>query len=133
MTTQTPSPAQTSDEPMRAALTEVKQFLGDMHTMPVAWTIWDSQRIYLTVCDALATPGPTVDVERDAQNWQALLKDVVSEMPNKFPGRSGNAPFHGHSVPGIWDSDNGAKAGTECVWCKAWNTAQEAITKGTKP
>jgi hypothetical protein len=30
-------------------------------------------------------------------------------------------------MSGIWDSDNGPLSGTECAWCKAWNTARAAI------
>ena len=33
----------------------------------------------------------------------------------------GNSPNHGHSVPGVWDSDNGDIANTECAECQLWN------------
>lgn len=65
-----------------------------------------------------------VAAEREA--WEPVLHAVLREMPRR--GRNdGNAPGHAHEVPGIWDRDNGSLAGTECAWCKAWNTAKEAI------
>lgn len=33
----------------------------------------------------------------------------------------GNCPSHGHDVPGVWDRNNGDKAGTQCELCAAWN------------
>lgn len=50
---------------------------------------------------------------------EGLLRTVVAEIPHRpTVMRKGNAPGHGHSVPGIWDSDNGELAGKECAWCK---------------
>ena len=34
--------------------------------------------------------------------------------------QDGNAPGHVHEVPGIWDSDNGERAGKPCAWCLTW-------------
>ena len=50
----------------------------------------------------------------------------------------GNAPGHCHSKPGIWDEDNGNKAGKPCEWCAQWKrfmalgasgAAQEGMTE----
>lgn len=92
----------------------------------------DKHGVTLLVCDAqpnfAAAPLLQVQSEAlDANIWQALLKEVMSEIPNRFPSRNGDAPFHSHSIPGVWDSDNGAKAGTECAWCKVWNAARKAL------
>ncbi|MGL4651226.1 MAG: hypothetical protein ACRC1H_17605 [Caldilineaceae bacterium] len=38
---------------------------------------------------------------------------------------SGNAPGHGHKVPGVWDSDNGKLAGKPCAWCALWAKAKQ--------
>lgn len=63
---------------------------------------------------------------------EGLLRMVVEEIPHRPTAmRKGNAPGHGHSVPGIWDSDNGELAGKECAWCKVWATAT-ALLEGTK-
>ena len=48
----------------------------------------------------------------------AILEAVRRELGGSN-GR-GNAPGHGHSVIGIWDSDNGAKSGEPCAWCLTW-------------
>lgn len=32
-----------------------------------------------------------------------------------------NIPGHCHDVIGIWDKDNGTKAGTVCEACRRWN------------
>lgn len=76
---------------------------------------------------------------RDAATWRKLLEQVIREIPKRSPSRNGDAPGHSHSIPGIWDSDNGAKAGTECAWCAVWKEANRAIasthttTGGEKP
>lgn len=64
---------------------------------------------------------------KDAERWRDLLRCVMNEMPNKWSRADGNAPGHGHSIPGIWDSDNGEKAGKECAWCKVWNAAKTEL------
>jgi hypothetical protein len=41
----------------------------------------------------------------------------------------GNAPGHGHTVPGVWDIDrsNGEKGGKPCEWCAEWSAMKSAI------
>ena len=72
--------------------------------------------------------------------WKALLAAVERELarakpwneyPEKWQGAE-NAPGHGHSIKGIWDSDNGDIAGTECSWCLAWNAARKALSEAPK-
>ena len=55
---------------------------------------------------------------------QAILEAVRREktkqdFDNPY-GVKGNSPDHKHSVPGIWDSDNGDLAGLPCAWCLTW-------------
>lgn len=64
-------------------------------------------------------------LRQDAERFREILSAVVRELGDDED--DGNAPGHGHSVPGVWDSDNGAKAGTICAWCKAWSLAKAAI------
>ena len=52
-----------------------------------------------------------------------VMAAVISEIPHAKHIQPGNSPGHSHRVPGVWDEDNGAKAGRECGWCKVWNTA----------
>lgn len=71
-------------------------------------------------------------LRKDAERYQSLMEAVLREIPHR-EGRRGNAPGHGHSVPGVWDCDNGALAGKKCAWCKVWNEALTALQKEHKP
>ncbi len=62
------------------------------------------------------------ELKAEVEKLRGVMACVVNEIP-RHTNRNGNAPGHCHSVPGIWDRDNGAKAGTECGWCKVWNAA----------
>jgi len=46
--------------------------------------------------------------------------DHLSEWESGGGSPRGNAPGHAHEQTGIWDDDNGAKAGTTCEWCATW-------------
>ncbi len=70
-------------------------------------------------------------LRKDAERYRDIVAAVVREHPHRKPS-GGNAPGHGHLVPGVWDSDNGALAGTECAWCKTWNEAIAAL-QGEQP
>jgi hypothetical protein len=63
----------------------------------------------------------------EREKWEPVIEAVVREIPNRDHKRGYNAPGHSHNIPGIWDDDNGVLAGKECAWCKAWNTAKDAI------
>ena len=39
----------------------------------------------------------------------------------------GDAPGHSHQVPGIWDKDNGERAGKPCELCLAWAQATRIV------
>lgn len=68
-------------------------------------------------------------LKAEAESLRQVMSAVVAEIPGAHTSRSGNAPGHCHSIPGVWDRDNGAKAGKECAWCKLWNYAA-AMGKG---
>lgn len=70
-------------------------------------------------------------LRKDAERYQSQLEAVLREIPHR-EGRRGNAPGHCHSVPGVWDEDNGALAGKECAWCKVWNEAVSAMQEPPK-
>lgn len=38
---------------------------------------------------------------------------------------------HAHQRPGIWDSDNGERSGTECGQCAAWLRLRAALPERT--
>lgn len=56
----------------------------------------------------------------------AVFSVVISEMEDR-DRNDGNAPGHGHKIPGIWDSDNGSLSGKPCAWCAVWAKAKELI------
>lgn len=46
----------------------------------------------------------------------AALKALHEEIDEG----DGNGPGHGHSITGVWDSDNGALSGQPCEHCANW-------------
>jgi len=64
-----------------------------------------------------------VVAERDAA--MAALTAVVREHPDD--DQDGNAPGHGHLIPGVWDEDNGKRAGKPCHWCATWKQARTLV------
>jgi hypothetical protein len=66
------------------------------------------------------------------EELREVLALLYSEIPKcAHDERSGNAPGHGHSVPGIWDDDNiRGLAGKSCAWCAVWNKAKEMKASG---
>ncbi|VBL08715.1 hypothetical protein [Burkholderia pseudomallei] len=71
--------------------------------------------------------------KRDALTFRDLMAAVIrninqGEYNRPYRGIE-NAPGHAHDMPGIWDSDNGAKAGTQCAWCATWNAARAALAQ----
>lgn len=81
---------------------------------------------------SLAQSEREVDgLKADAENWKGLLEAVTREIDSReyAHARKGaeNAPGHSHEKPGVWDWDNGEKAGKQCAWCLTWNNARAAI------
>lgn len=54
---------------------------------------------------------------------KALLAGLLDELGERDCD-DGNAPGHSHEIPGVWDSDNGKKAGKPCAWCAIWAKAK---------
>jgi hypothetical protein len=88
----------------------------------VARARWQARRAALA-----ATPEPVA--QPLSMQDLAILEAVRRELDDEKPG---NAPGHAHSVVGIWDDDNGVKAGKPCAWCLMWKkfTALIVISKG---
>jgi hypothetical protein len=59
---------------------------------------------------------------------EAALRTVLAGDPDdsRRPYEK-NAPGHAHWKPGIWDRDNGERAGKPCEWCAAWHAAHAAL------
>ena len=68
---------------------------------------------------AVSVPDGLVDV----------MTAVYRELEHRKGDRRGNAPGHGHAIPGVWDEDNGALAGTTCAWCALWNKGKEMLER----
>lgn len=52
----------------------------------------------------------------------------------KYSARdNGNAPGHGHAIPGVWDDDNGDIAGHRCAECLLWSLAEKLAAAESSP
>jgi hypothetical protein len=70
---------------------------------------------------ALYTAPPSPDAE-----LVGLLTGLVEIASKRNRGRRGS-PNHGHSMPGIWDSDNGDLAGKPCAECALYDLAVDKL------
>src|SRR5574343_489196 len=77
----------------------------------------------VNACAGMADPAAEIaELKRQRDELFSVISAIAEEVPHRHWSR-GNAPGHGHDVAGIWDDDNGALAGKECGWCKAWRSA----------
>lgn len=60
---------------------EIKKFLGDMHAMPVDWTIKESQVLYSKVSDYLATARAAEGNARDAARLEKFISWFLRAAP----------------------------------------------------
>ena len=65
------------------------------------------------------------DALRQRDALLEVFQLVITEIEHRGARSDGNAPGHGHSIPGVWDSDNGKLAGKPCAWCAVWKKAKE--------
>lgn len=77
-----------------------------------------------------ACPRPLCVMRRERDEAMEALALIINRHPKHH--RDGNAPGHGHKVAGVWDDDNGDKAGTPCEWCGVWNGAAAVVAKYPK-
>lgn len=80
-----------------------------------------------------APPKTRASEAGDCPDWKGLLLAIVTERPKRCRNHHGDAPGHSHSIPGVWDSDNGILAGKECAWCKAWREAETYLAIAAAP
>ncbi|WP_148038363.1 hypothetical protein [Burkholderia pseudomallei] len=118
---------------MRALVSETR------HMADIAIELgWNGCAEHFTECaDAidllLAEVEAAAADKRNALAFRDLMAAVIrninqGEYNRPYRGIE-NAPDHAHDMPGIWDSDNGAKAGTQCAWCATWNAARAALAQ----
>lgn len=62
-----------------------------------------------------------------------VVRDFVTEVhASRLIGFPGNAPGHGHIVPGVWDVENGPpQGGTACALCLAWRRMVALLNEAT--
>lgn len=88
-----------------------------------------------------AVASETTQTKQKENEFKTALRDLVyytlsrgrkpaSEV--QLPAIGSDAPGHCHRKQGIWDADNGALAGKECLWCKSWNAALSLIQEDEK-
>lgn len=83
----------------------------------------------VNACAGMEDPAAEItELKRQRDELFAVISTIAEEVPHRH-GSRGNAPGHGHDVAGIWDSDNGALAGKECGWCKAWRCVVDIYNK----
>ncbi|WP_148037888.1 hypothetical protein [Burkholderia pseudomallei] len=118
---------------MRALVSETR------HMADIAIELgWNGCAEHFTECaDAidllLAEVEAAAADKRNALAFRDLMAAVIrninqGEYNRPYRGIE-NAPDHAHDMPGIWDSDNGSKAGTQCAWCATWNAARAALAQ----
>ncbi|MGQ2942956.1 MAG: hypothetical protein ACT6Q7_03025 [Blastomonas fulva] len=95
--------------------------LPDQHDMVCGHGMPEGCKQYWRDLASIA-PRPDADIVRQLVEAWGKIADGL-----RVDGR-GNGPNHGHQIAGIWDIDNGDKAGTECQWCKDWNAALDTLT-----
>jgi hypothetical protein len=124
MTTDTPAAAAITAE-REALIKELASAMAPLAKDSYRWPYWPGTWTFADAClrvlerrAALSAPvaAQPADSAMEADDL-AILEAVRREMEEND---GGNAPGHGHSIPGIWDYDNGAKAGKPCAWCLTW-------------
>jgi hypothetical protein len=97
-----------------------------------AWADPEWERRAREAAERFVREGIAVEAT-DPDVLRTALVRCVAEFEHRDWGRrtDGNAPGHAHSRPGIWDDDNGAKAGTRCEWCAAWPKIRALAEKET--
>lgn len=59
---------------------------------------------------------------------RSLLAGLVAVADEEC---SVGSPNHAHEIPGIWDSDNGDKAGKPCAECALYDYARKIVAETT--
>lgn len=92
----------------------------------------DTARIYRDIDDNPLTIHQMVRKEpewaasriQQAERYEHLLKLWYEQQADRVTSK-GNAPGHGHPIPGVWDTDNGKIAGHRCAECTLFSLAEQ--------
>lgn len=79
------------------------------------WSAWQAAIAYAS--------SERASAEKDAAR---LLAKLIADMDEGHRRQIGS-PHHAHSIAGIWDSDNGVRAGKPCEQCAMWNEARALV------
>ena len=89
------------------------------------------------VCDAMkadirewfSAGEPVSAIQAAFAEREARLVGDMQAIIDHFDCYHGNAPGHGHLIPGVWDKDasNGAMGGTKCGWCEQWKDMRATL------
>lgn len=85
---------------------------------------WLERSMIIGAQEAAAELRRLHEVEKQRDELLEVFQLVIAEMEHR-DRNDGNAPGHGHDIPGVWDSDNGDLAGKPCAWCAVWKKAKE--------
>lgn len=58
-----------------------------------------------------------------------VLEETLGKIIAKLDSRDGQAPGHHHRIKGVWDEDNGERAGKPCEWCAEWSAARALLSR----
>lgn len=84
---------------------------------------WEACRVACLQAATAAHNIAKAHCEALVEAERALLGKIVAHFGDRRDG-----PGHCHEQPGIWDSDNGEKAGQPCDWCQTWAAIRNRTT-----
>jgi len=64
-----------------------------------------------------------VSQRQEIERVKGLLQSIADEIDDD----KRQAPGHCHDRPGIWNTDNGDKAGKPCDWCLLWREIRSVL------
>lgn len=108
-----------------AEIANLRAALGPFASMAISLSALGDHDVTFKASDAkrardtlAASSSPGAAVIAAAVKVPDLFADSYS--PDCFP-------HHGHRVPGVWDSDNGERAGKVCEACATWKAFVTAV------
>jgi len=95
-----------------------------------AWRRAEASEQNLLALIAAFTAPPAAGVP---EGFVDVMAAVFRELEHRHGDERGNAPRHSHTIPGVWDEDNGELAGKPCAWCALWNKGKEMLKAARTP
>lgn len=95
-----------------------------------AWRRAEASEQNLLALSAAISAPPAAGVP---EGFVDVMAAVFRELEHRHGDERGNAPRHGHTIPGVWDEDNGELAGKPCAWCALWKKGKEMLKAASAP